>query len=470
LTKIVNIFLRQAAFTVSILAFMAGLFYFASHQPGYFTNQTYLGGVIILELIIVTVWWYDRLFFPAVMLAFLLAGLDLPFTTAWNALRWIFLAIGAFIGVFATIRTHGLRYGAFHLVAFFAALCAGVSAAFSAYPFVAAEKALSLFLLFLYASTGVRLAVRTRQLQFFRGLLTACEIFVGILATLYAAGLQVMGNLNSLGAVMGVVGAPILAWGILVEDNGRAKRRRLVFYTICMLLVFYSQARAGWAAAVISSGLLCIALRKYKPLAIGAIVIIVFIGSVGIMAPDFLSSTTKSAIYKQSDEAHGLFASRLSPWHTAIDDITQHPWFGMGLGTTVSENDSEVAQGLFASSAQVTAEFGSSYLAIVAGLGLLGSIPSLLLLLLLLRRVLHTVKWLRAFRIPAHPATPLALVVVAALVHAAFEDWMFACGNYLCVFFWSLAFVFVDLAPQSPKLFMARNDSTDVSFGFASHQ
>jgi hypothetical protein len=30
-----------------------------------------------------------------------------------------------------------------------------------------------------------------------------------------------------------------------------------------------------------------------------------------------------------------------------------------------------------------------------------------------------------------------------------FEDWLFAPGYYLCVFFWSLAFVLVDVAPKS---------------------
>ena len=36
------------------------------------------------------------------------------------------------------------------------------------------------------------------------------------------------------------------------------------------------------------------------------------------------------------------------------------------------------------------------------------------------------------------------MVMVAGLLHAGFEDWLFAPGYYLCVFFWSMAFVFVD--------------------------
>ena len=42
---------------------------------------------------------------------------------------------------------------------------------------------------------------------------------------------------------------------------------------------------------------------------------------------------------------------------------------------------------------------------------------------------------------------PFALVVLAGLVHAGFEDWLFAVGSYLCVFFWVCAFLLTDLVP-----------------------
>jgi hypothetical protein len=42
------------------------------------------------------------------------------------------------------------------------------------------------------------------------------------------------------------------------------------------------------------------------------------------------------------------------------------------------------------------------------------------------------------------------MVMVAGLVHAGLEDWLFAPGYYLCVFFWSVAFVFVDVTQMLP--------------------
>jgi hypothetical protein len=51
--------------------------------------------------------------------------------------------------------------------------------------------------------------------------------------------------------------------------------------------------------------------------------------------------------------------------------------------------------------------------------------------------------------VAAHPAVPLSIVIVAGTIHASLEDWMFAGGNYLCVFFWSLAFILVDVSTHA---------------------
>ena len=87
---------------------------------------------------------------------------------------------------------------------------------------------------------------------------------------------------------------------------------------------------------------------------------------------------------------------------------------------------------------------GSSYLEIVAWVGVVGTIPFLLLLGMLLGQILTTLAWMYRTANASHPAVPLAIMLLSGLVHAAFEDWLFAPGYYLCVFFWSMAFIFVD--------------------------
>jgi O-antigen ligase len=429
------------------------LAYLAYSRPGYFTSQTYLGGILLIECLAAAVWMYRRVFFPLIMVAFLFAGVNLTVGPFWAILRWVFLCVGALTGTFLMFRERSHHFGLFHIVAMFAVLSALASAAVSQFPKVALLKALSLLLLFLYGSMGARLAVTGREHQFFRGLLLGCEVFVGVLAGFYAIGVQMMGNPNSLGLVTGVVGAPILLWGIFLDETPYVHRRRLALYAVCMYLAFHSRARAGMAAALLSSALLCLVLRKYKTIVKAASVIVILVSAGAIVQPERVSNTMTSlktsVIYKGGTEGT-LLASRESPWQAAVDNIRAHFWFGTGLGTAMKPIDPRSQIGIvFSSNASVGTENGSSYLSILSGVGVLGVVPFLLLLLLLLGKTLRTMLWLIQTRNPCHPAVPLAIVMVAGLIHAGFEDWLFAPGNYLCVFFWSLAFILVDLAPSS---------------------
>jgi len=381
--------------------------------------------------------------------AFLFAGINLPVGGGWGAARWLFLAVGAGAGSLIVLKERRYHFGPTHVLAGFAVLTTVISASVSHYPSVAFLKALSLFLLFLYGCTGARLAAADRENRFLGGLLTGVEIFIAANAALYAVGVEAIGNPNSLGAVTGIFGAPILLWGALLGGDRYVRQRRWVLYGICMYLVFHSHARAGLAAALVSSGLLCIALRRYKLAIEGFVVLMILLAAFALFRPQQLSSMASSVVYKGVDREQGVLASRESPWRTAVNNIRDHFWFGMGLGTTASGLDTSEEQGKFASTGSVTAENGSSYLAITAGVGVLGVPPFLLLLLALLKKVAGTINWMLRSRNPLHPAIPLAMVAVAGIVHAGFEDWMFAPGNYLCVFFWSLAFIFADVAPSS---------------------
>jgi O-antigen ligase len=423
------------------------LAYAAFSRPWYFTDKTYLGGIVLLELLLVAVWLYRSVFFPAVIVAFLLAGVDLPVGAFWTQARWAFLVVGAFAGFFLMLRYRGHRFGLFHAIALFAVSTAVVSAAVSHYPNVVLLKALSLFLLFLYAGTGARLAVHGRENQFFNGLIIGCEIFVGANAAFKAVGIEAMGNPNSLAAVTGVVCAPILLWGALVGGERSTVLRRWILYAVCMYLVFASHARAGMAAALLSSGLLCLALRKYKMAVEGSVILVIVLAATAIFRPEFLSALTSDVVYKGADQQLGVLASRESPWRTAIHNIREHPWLGTGFGTTASGEDTDDQFRAFSSSLNSTAENGSSYLAITSGVGVLGMLPFALLIMLIVGKVFKTIAWMRKTASPVHPAVPLAIVMVAGMAHAAFEDWMFAPGYYLCVFFWSLAFILVDVAP-----------------------
>jgi O-antigen ligase len=364
------------------------------------------------------------------------------------------------VGFLMLLKDRQHHFGFFDAIALFAVLAAAVSASASRDPRFALLKVLSLFLLFLYAGTGARLAVKGREARFFAGLLLGCELLVGAFAVYYLAlGTDLMGNLNSLGAIVGVAVAPMLLWGTLAAHEAATRRRRLFVYALSMYLVYHSHARASMVAVALSCGLLCVGLRRYRSLITGVAVISSLVAVAAIVQPEqafqTASTVTSDVMYKGSRES-GMLASRQSPWQNAVETIRNHFWFGTGFGTTDKGERGTRQVNSYSSASHATTEFGSSYLAIATWVGMLGVLPFLLLLVLLMGRVFRTFARMRRTGDASDLAIPVAMVVVAGLVHAAFEDWMFAPGYYLCVFYWSMAFMLVDLAPARERVLAAR--------------
>jgi O-antigen ligase len=444
-----------AAVSIPVVFLLAGLAYL---RPGYFTSATYMAVFIGLEVLAVALWQFRQAFFPLLIYVFLSAGTNLPGNSFGTRGRWIFLGIGALVGALITLKEGKFRLAFFHLVSLSCVLAALASAAVSRYPDMAMLKALSLFLLFIYAASGARIAVEGRENRFLDGLVLGCEILVGVTAVFYAAGNEVMGNPNSLGAIMGVVAVPVLLWGVLtsreLSKGAFARRHRAAMFFLSVYLLYYSHARAGMLAAIASCALLCVGLREYKMLAKGFAFLLVMVAAAAIFRPEAVSNSvsgfTSDVVYK-GHGGGGVLASRESPWNEAMDTIKSHVWFGTGFGTKDTAFDSTMRTDNLAISF-ARAEYGNSYLAIVVWVGVVGMLPFALLLLLLAGPVLRTFRWMRATGSALHPAVPLALVVVAGVIHAGLEDWLFAVGYYMCVFFWSMAFVLVDIAPATSRI------------------
>jgi hypothetical protein len=426
------------------------LLYFAYSRPGYFISQTYLGGLLLLEFLFAALAMYRRVFFPLTLLAFLSAGSNMPLGQFWVSGRWVFLCIGALAGTIIALKDRQNRIGSFHVLALFAVLASIVSAAVCRYTSFSLLKVFSLFLLFVYGATGVRLAVTGRENRFFSGLLAGCEIFVAATALCYLVGFELMGNPNSLGAVMSVVFAPILLWGSLLNDRPSVHYRRLALCAVSFYLVFHSHSRAAIIAAFFSCALLCVGLRKYKLLAQGLCITVILVAVSAILDPQTIPSIVTETLYKGKDSTLGVLQSRSTPWQGAIDSIHKHFWFGSGFGVTDNGQDASAHLSAFQTEESATRENGSSYLTIMTWVGMAGVVPFFVLLLAVLAKTARTFFWMLRTANQSHPAIPLAMVVIAGLVHAGFEDWLFAPGYYLCVFFWSMVFILVDVAPWAP--------------------
>jgi O-antigen ligase len=431
----------------------------ALYRPGYLNNYTYLGAAMFVEILIIALWKYEARFFPLLLIIFLWAGADLPLSGTWTSGRWLVLTVGAIVGFVIYLRRADHFFGGFDLLALTCVIAALVSTMASLYTPMALLKAGSLLLLFLYAVGGARTAVLGREECFLRGLLLGCEFLVYVSAICYfVLHVALYGNPNALGAIMGVVALPVLFWGVLVGQGTAIGRRRTVALLLCVLLLLSSYARASFVGAAGSASLVCFALRRYRLLIAGIAVTLV----AALVVATVLSSpkdeygkseSVMDAFIYKGHEDQGVFGSRRSPWGDAMRVVEEHPWFGVGFGTSVTSNDPVFATAKYSTTAATSKEHGNSYLAILESQGLLGIIPFLLLVAVTVFNITRVLIWTRRTGNPANPALPIAAVLTAGLLHAVFEDWLFAVGFYLCVFFWSFAFVLADMvrahAPQA---------------------
>ncbi len=448
----------------AMLAVSLAALWILRFRPGYLNSAEFMGGLIFLQILLAAVWNYEQRFFPLLVVVFLWAGIQLPLSGVWTAGRWPVLAVGAMVGFALYMRTSHHRFGVFHLVALFCVVSAMVSASVSALPVVSSLKALSLLLLFLYASTGARLALAQDEVKFFRYLLRFVEIVVWVSALAYLIlRFPLFGNPNSMGAVMGVIAVPLLFWRLLAGAAAQERRRLILVFAVGMILLFFSQARAGILAAGVSCGSVCIVLRRYRLLLRGAaacigVAVLAFFLTPNDVVEDMPSlrgesSITSVFLYKGKESA-GVLGSRNSLWDETASVIRENPWFGSGFGTSPSDRADDIEFGRFSSNSSTTREHGDSYLATMEGVGLLGVVPFFFLVAYLATKLGSIMAWLRRTGNVRHPAIPLAMVLASGLVHAAFEDWLFAVGYYLCVFFWVLAFSFMDILPPNlPALY-----------------
>lgn len=424
--------------------------------PSFLTSNTGLYTVLILSIAVFSLIEYHKVMLPIVVLAFLSAGLDVPFQETAYVGRWIILAIAALFGMIVWARSpYKLHFGAVHLLAAFTVLSTLVAALGAINRQTALLKCLTLFLLFLYLSIGARVTFQGRQSLLVLRASKTFQTAVILCGVLYVADMPYWGNPNSLGAIMGIFAWPFVLWGYLIASTSKQRHYATFVALVCAFLLLLSRARAGMLAAAVSTFVVLFCLRRIKLMGLAVLSLVVLFLGFFLVAPENFQDYAHSVIYKPSETNHDLsvFSSRRTPWEKTISTIQEHPWFGTGLGTP-----DKAVEGIFTTGSY--REHGNSYLTIAEGLGLLGIAPFALLFLVLLHRIQLAASWLRKTANPAHCAIPLVWVLLAGLVHAIFEDWMLSPGSYLCVGFWLITFWALD---------MTSNDAFSVAQSQAVH-
>ena len=435
------------------------LFAIYSHL-GYFRNVSFLGGMLLIEVIIASLWKYEQRFIVLLMVVFAWAGMNVPLQSAGTIGRWVVLASGAAVGFIIWTRAPQASFRSMHLIAFFCVSAAFVSATVSSFTQMASLKALSLLLLFMYCSSGARLAAAGRENRFFPALLIGIEITVyGTAICYFLLGTPIWGNPNSLGAAMSVICYPILLWGWLAGDGPLRELRRLTALILCSYLILFSMARAGIVAMVIVTLVLFLGLHQHRLLAKTIGMVLALVAVTGMLAPGTLNRSLgsfKDAVLYKGHKDAGILGSRRTPWEKSLAEIKEHPLFGTGYGTSPTGEEAGVYLPNFTSSAETEREHGSSYVTIAEWVGLLGVMPFVVLLALTLGNLRKVCVWMNRTADPRHYSIPIAMVVLSGLVHANFEDWLFAAGSYLSLFFWVCAFLLADMVPDKDAIASVR--------------
>jgi len=455
--------IKALAILLTGLLFVAGLLLF---RPGYFADTSNLELFLGAEVMLIAVANYRKAFFPFLIVTFLWAGSAMPMHLEFLQARWAVLGIAGLAGLAVYLHDRAHAFRTIHLIALFCILSAFVSASTSAYPSEALLKAASLLMLLVYVAGGARTAVPVLSPErFFQKLVLACEVMTWISAVCYfVLRFAIFGNPNSLGAIMAVSVAPTLLWGFLNAETPQRKLLLNIELLLSWVLLLSSYSRASIGGAVAASLFICVSLRQNRLMLKGVAAGIVIAICVAIVLPPDADNATSdsgslvSAFMYKGKEGQGFLGSRVGPWQQTWKVIRAKPWFGSGFGTSVIAGDmTKMEYAPHHIDTWVIREHGNSYLAILEWTGLLGVVPFYFLAALAAANVGRVFVWVRRTSNAFSPALPAAAIILAGLVDAMFEDWLFAVGYYVCVFFWSINFILADILPEQAVVYSPRS-------------
>jgi O-antigen ligase len=417
------------------------LFYLSVKRPYLFDqfNLIALMAIVITGLIASQ---YETHFWMVMIAVFFWAGSEFPLAVAMNVFRWVVLGSGAFLALaYYVQKKNRIPFNYLHLLGLFTVVAAFASALVSVNPLLTLLKALSLAALFLYGSMGARIFWSRDPEVFVRKLVLMAEGLVYFTAICYLASFEVWGNPNSLGLIMGCICWPTLLWRFITPTARRKSPRLIIALLVCGTLLVFSVSRASLVAAAVTSMFLLVGARRYRMLMIGTSLFMLILLNMYLVTPERFQNTSRTLLYKTGKQGD-IMESRQKPWERSIATFQEHPWLGVGFGAADNSSDWRFT---YATQGNLTRERGSSYLTMLETTGLVGAVFIALLIFALVREIWIVFSWLRRTGKVNQPAVVAASIIAAGLVNAVFEDWMFAVGYYMSVFFWLLAFSLRDL-------------------------
>lgn len=222
----------------------------------------------------------------------------------------------------------------------------------------------------------------------------------------------------------------ILIFYKLLSNYGNStrnqKRSYIVAIVICFLVLLLASSRAAIAGTI--TGITLFLYKYYKErfskFLSAILFVVLFVNVTFPVWSDYTGGVQEKQ--KISNKSEDLASSRRALWVVRIAEFKESPVFGIGFATLdISKKGSSVQKG------SGTIEPGSSWLAVLSMIGIVGFIPVFLIFYRNLSFLLQD---------QINPSTSAALVglLIFFVTHMFAEGYIFASGNFLFFYVWLL--------------------------------
>jgi O-antigen ligase len=315
---------------------------------------------------------------PLVLISVAATGITFMRPDFWLWARWLLLA-GLAGQVLMAGRGLGTVNGPVAMVGILYVFWCGTTTVWSDVPELSFSKAAALALTAFATLWGGYQWVMRQPTQPSLGLFGPYVVLAGVAALgtssqifraenieLYAGGTV---NPNFLGLLM-ATSTPFLMWQIYRRWNIISQRALLGFAMVLFTAALYATvSRSSYVifASVVTGFLFAHRIRRPTL----ALLIVAWLALlVSAIAPEAGDTWIRRNIYKQSDADRGVFFKREIVWHDSYEAAKVGGWFGAGYGVSVGSDEAELDSAV--STVGYGREKGSSHLAIIEEIGLVG--------------------------------------------------------------------------------------------------
>ena len=203
--------------------------------------------------------------------------------------------------------------------------------------------------------------------------------------------------------------------------------------------IIFGISRAPWIGAALAFIVIFIKHPQARPLILVGL-FIVFVAGIGISI--MLADQLGGIVGRVFDI--GTLQGRAAVWATAVNMVSDHPFFGVGFGsTTYSDNKAEYITGIGSLTAQYAAYLGvphNQYLYVAVLLGISGLILFLMILIRLVKLMFQVFHDNNETSLRRCLALYVGAIIIALMFNSFFSD------TYLQDYFWVLAYFLAGIA------------------------